>query len=451
MANRYIPPMSDSTIRSLRHQTVDGVDKYKEHFVGLVDGLSLKCNPPKKDKDGKLKTKVGSRSWILHYSFAGEPDTKGMGGYPSTSTAEAVRKAQEWRSLLAQGIDPREEERNKVKRLERNQKLSIPFSVAAENWCDFQISRPNRSSQDYQKKFNAVKRHIFPLLGKRPIGSINFEEVLTALRTIWEVMPPTAWKIQGAMRQIFDHAGLKGDLNVARWTDNLDQQLPHPDEFHEAKRQPSLDWRLVPEFVEKLQDHEIIGAKALMLHILTVGRSETICLAEREQFDFEKKVWHRPKEIMKAVQFKGKSVKYPHDQPLSDSTIEFLLSIKGQKFAGGFVSEEGLIFRGEKKGERIYDRHLSECIPQLGYKREDVVPHGFRGSFKNWNLDKSHYGELIGEKCMAHKIGDEVRNRYVTTEFVEKRRPCVEDWCKWCFEGSHAPKGNVSDISEARA
>ena len=46
MANRYIPPMSDSKIRSLRHQTVDGIGKVKEHFTGLVDGLAIKCRPP---------------------------------------------------------------------------------------------------------------------------------------------------------------------------------------------------------------------------------------------------------------------------------------------------------------------------------------------------------------------------------------------------------------------
>jgi len=46
MANRYIPPMSDSKIRSLRHKTVNGVDKPDMHFTGLVDGLALKCNVP---------------------------------------------------------------------------------------------------------------------------------------------------------------------------------------------------------------------------------------------------------------------------------------------------------------------------------------------------------------------------------------------------------------------
>ena len=60
MANRYIPPMSDSKIRSLRHQTVDGVGKIKEHFTGLVDGLALKCRPPQIDENGRAEDRAST-------------------------------------------------------------------------------------------------------------------------------------------------------------------------------------------------------------------------------------------------------------------------------------------------------------------------------------------------------------------------------------------------------
>ena len=451
MANRYIPPMSDSKIRSLRHQTVNGVDKFKVHFTGLVDGLALKCNPPQQDETGNPLSTTGSRSWVLYYSIGGKATTKGLGTYPSTSTAEAVRRGQEWRSVLARGIDPREEGKEKTKQLKLKQKYQKPFSVAAKDWHDWQIARPNTRKRDYTSKYGLIKKHMLPELGDRPIGNIEYEEGLSLLKAIWEKIPPSAWKVQGGCKQIFDRAGLKGEKNIFQWTGNLDEDLPHPDEFHQRVKHPSLNWRLVPEFIEKLQDYETIGAKALMLHALTVGRSETICLAAWEQIDFDNKVWNRPPEIMKAVQTKKGSVRYPHSQPLSDSTIEFLLSIKGQEFDKGYVSEKGLIFRGSKGG-RIYDVHLSNCIPELGYKRKEVSVHGFRSSFKDWSLDdpmNRNFGELITEKCMAHQIGDEVRNTYTATEFVTRRRPIIDEWCKHCFSGKPVAD-NVSDISEAR-
>lgn len=436
--------MSDSKIRSLRHKVVGGVPKKAKYFVGGVTGLALICKPPSSDD-----VKIGARAWRLFYQFNGKQKEKWFGSYPNVSASNARALSREWKLRLAQGIDPREEEQEKAKQLKRKQKYQIPFSVAAENWRDFQIALPNRTSQDYQKKFNAVERHMFPILGNRPIGDIEYEEGLEALRTIWEEKPPTAWKIQGAMKQIFDRAGLKDKQNIFRWKDNLDENLPHVNEIHTTKNQPALDYNEMYWFVQKLMQHESVAAKALLLHILTVGRDETICLAEWNQFDFKKKQWNRPAEIMKGVRIKGITVKQPHTQPLADWTVDWLQSIKGQKLEGGSISKEGRIFNAPKGG-RIHNAALSGLIPKLGYSRDEVTPHGFRSSFKNWCIEQSNYPELVTEKCMAHKIGDEVRNSYARTEFVDKRRPVMEQWCNWCFTEPVKEKDNVRNISEAR-
>ena len=440
---RTVPEMPDSKIRSLRHKVVNGIPKTNKKAVGGVAGLKLICEPPKGD------AKIGSRYWVLFYSFNGDRREKNYGSYPTNTSANVKELARELRHKLAQGIDPREEEREKAKLSKRKQKYQIPFSVAAENWRDFQIALPNRTSQDYQKKFNAVERHMFPILGNRPIGDIEYEEGLEALRTIWEEKPPTAWKIQGAMKQIFDRAGLKDKQNIFRWKDNLDENLPHVNEIHTTKNQPALDYNEMYWFVQKLMQHESVEAKALLLHILTVGRDETICLAEWNQFDFKKKQWNRPAEIMKGVRIKGRTVKQPHTQPLADWTVDWLQSIKGQKLEGGSISKEGRIFNAPKGG-RIHNAALSGLIPKLGYSRDEVTPHGFRSSFKNWCIEQSNYPELVTEKCMAHKIGDEVRNSYARTEFVDKRRPVMEQWCNWCFTEPVKEKDNVRNISEAR-
>jgi integrase len=437
--------MSDSKIRSLRHKIVNGVPTKDTHFVGLVDGLALICKPPKGD------AKIGSRSWCLFYRIKGQknpnqPKTKGLGGYPSTSTAEAVRKAQAWRSLLAQGIDPREEERKQVKQIKIREGQFTPFKVAAKKWHDVQIARPNVSTQDYQKKYRAVQKYVIPDLGDMPISEIETKDILHALETIWRKMPPTAWKIRGALKQIFDRAevdGIYDGKNPARWGNHLELLLPHPDSFHKTKNQPSLHYNDVPEFFNKLMQLETVGAKALMLHILTVGRTETNCQAEWEQFDFQKKIWQRPAEIMKSVNGK----KLPHTQPISDSTVKFLESIRGKTLKKGSISSEGRIFNAPKGG-KIYNPELQKIIPELGYSTEDVVPHGFRASFKDWSLDETNYGELVIEKCMAHNVGDESRNAYVRTEFIERRRPAIEEWAKWCFEGEPVKAAKVIPIGK---
>ena len=81
------------------------------------------------------------------------------------------------------------------------------------------------------------------------------------------------------------------------------------------------------------------------------------------------------------------------------------------------------------------------------------MPHGFRASFKDWSLDdpmNHNFGELITEKTMAHQIGDEVRNTYVRTDFIRRRKPIIDEWSKHCFSGKPVTN-NVSNISEARS
>jgi integrase len=432
--------MPDSKIRSLRHKVVNGIPKPAKWFVGGVAGLALICEPPKGEAN------IGPRYWVLFYSINGKREEKFLGSYPSISSANAKVLSRDVRLQLAQGDDPRELDRQQAKEIKIREGLLTPFKVASKKWHDVQIARPNVSTQDYQKRYRAIKKYITPILGDMPISEIETKEVLHALETIWRKMPPTAWKIRGALKQIFDRAevdGIYDGKNPARWGNHLELLLPHPDSFHKTKNQPSLHYNDVPEFFNKLMQLETVGAKALMLHILTVGRTETNCQAEWEQFDFQKKIWQRPAEIMKSVNGK----KLPHTQPISDSTVKFLESIRGKTLKKGSISSEGRIFNAPKGG-KIYNPELQKIIPELGYSTEDVVPHGFRASFKDWSLDETNYGELVIEKCMAHNVGDESRNAYVRTEFIERRRPAIEERAKWCFEGEPVKAAKVIPIGK---
>ena len=147
---RIVPEMPDSKIRSLRHKVVNGVPKPAKHSVGGVAGLTLICEPPKGDD------KIGPRYWKLFYSFEGDRREKNFGSYPTNTAASVKESARELRHKCSQSIDPRKEALEKKDAIKRRQKFQTRFSVAAENWKDFQISRPNRSSQDYQTKFNAI-------------------------------------------------------------------------------------------------------------------------------------------------------------------------------------------------------------------------------------------------------------------------------------------------------
>lgn len=61
----------------------------------------------------------------------------------------------------------------------------------------------------------------------------------------------------------------------------------------------------------------------------------------------------------------------------------------------------------------------------------DVVPHGFRSSFRDWAAEHS-YDDAVAEAALAHKVGDDVIAAYKRTRFFELRQRMMRDWVEYC-------------------
>jgi integrase len=61
----------------------------------------------------------------------------------------------------------------------------------------------------------------------------------------------------------------------------------------------------------------------------------------------------------------------------------------------------------------------------------DVVPHGFRSSFRDWAAEHS-YDDAVAEAALAHKVGDDVIAAYKRTRFFELRQRMMRDWAEYC-------------------
>lgn len=53
---------------------------------------------------------------------------------------------------------------------------------------------------------SSLERHVYPILGPRPIGSVQTKDVLAVLRPIWENTTETATRLLGRMERILDYA-----------------------------------------------------------------------------------------------------------------------------------------------------------------------------------------------------------------------------------------------------
>lgn len=93
---------------------------------------------PYKLSDGKglflLVNKNGSKWWRFSYRFNGKQKTLSMGVFPDTGLAEARRKVNQARELLAESKDPAE----KRKEQKAQSKGADAFETIARKWINTQ-------------------------------------------------------------------------------------------------------------------------------------------------------------------------------------------------------------------------------------------------------------------------------------------------------------------------
>jgi integrase len=66
----------------------------------------------------------------------------------------------------------------------------------------------------------------------------------------------------------------------------------------------------------------------------------------------------------------------------------------------------------------------------------DVVPHGFRATFKTWASERTNFPSELVEAALAHIKGDETEAAYQRGDLLEKRRRLMDAWANFCTKTS---------------
>lgn len=170
--------------------------------------------------------------------------------------------------------------------------------------------------------------------------------------------------------------------------------------------------------MRKLDSLESPAARATELLILTACRSTEVCRAEWSEFDFASRTWTIPATRMKA--------RRDHRVPLSDAMIQVLNQQQGKHARYVFLNKWRT---GPLPGNAI-GRTLDEL--QAG----EVVPHGFRSSFRTWAAEHTSYPREVCEMALAHTLESKVEAAYNRADLLEKRRLLMDEWCAFVAHNS---------------
>ena len=144
--------------------------------------------------------------------------------------------------------------------------------------------------------------------------------------------------------------------------------------------------------------------------------------ARWEEFDFDSKIWLLSAERMKA--------RKAFVIPLAEQVIGILAKIPR-------VEGSPFLFPGRGKSGVMHANAVRNLLHGLG--RADITRHGFRSTFRDWAAENTEHTREVCEMALAHDERDQTEGAYSRTDFLEKRRPLMQEWA------DYALASNVTD------
>lgn len=402
-----MPPLTDAAVRRAKP-----ADKPVRMFDG--GGLYLEIAPS------------GGKYWRQKYRFGGKEKRLAHGVYPDVSLAEARRRRDEARAVLASGVDPGVQRRA----VAAARAGADSFEVIALEWL---AGRP--WVPDYRKKVEAwFANDVFPWIGRTPAGDLQAPDFLAVVRRVEaRGAIESAHRILQNCGQVMRYAIATGRASRNPCADLRGALQPAPERHHAAITEPSELGPLLRAIDGYSGTHAV--RCALKLAPLVFLRPVELRTGEWSEIDVEAARWNIPAAKMKMRQ--------PHVVPLSRQALAILEELRPVTGDGRYL------FPGLRTASRpMSDNTVNAALRRLGYDRDTMTGHGFRATARTI-LD-----EVLGfrpdwiEHQLAHAVRDPNGRAYNRTAHLKDRARMMQAWADYLDK---LRRGNVIELATARA
>jgi integrase len=387
-------------------------------------------------------TPTGVKSWVYRYTIHGRTRSMGLGPIRKVSFEDAKKLSRKIRVLLDEGIDPLSE-RDRIEQAKADERVRIERVKAEEQTkaaeqarrmtfrqCAIAFIESHRSGWKSDKHAaqwtSTLEAYAYPILGDKVVADIDVSMVKKVIEPIWLTKNETASRVRSRLEKVLGWAtvhGYRSGENPARWSGYLSEIFPKRSAVREVEHHPALPYAELPAFMKLLEQSNGIGSLVMRYLILTATRTTEARAAEWVEIDIEHKLWEIPAARMKA--------KRPQRIPLSNAALEILHGMKTLNDALTVPSK--YVFPGQKQG-----KHPSEAIMLALLKRldrKDIVPHGFRSTFRDYIAEQTNFPREVAEAALAHALDDKTEAAYQRGDYLEKRREMMNTWGAFCMSG----------------
>lgn len=341
--------------------------KQKNYQLGDSGGLYLNVKPS------------GSKLWEMRYT---SPETKrrklsSFGAYPITTLSMARAKRDEFRALIASGIDPIEEKKRKTK------KKSIDKKGLMNNVIDEWLKKESIKTKEvtHITKVRLFDNDVKPYFKNVHIKDIEVFDIVKILEIKQKTAVETSHRLFSYLSNLFKFAILKGYCKQNPLANINKLDILHQNQVKNYAKIVDID--ILKELVESIYNyHASISVKNCLKLIVHVPlRAENLCNLTWEQVDFDNRVIVIPRKNMK--------VKNPNiddfKMPLTNEAISILNDQLAFQNTYSFNSK--FVFCGNNGKKPIAKESPNRAIERMGFNDEEkgrkIRLHGFRGTFRS--------------------------------------------------------------------
>lgn len=390
--------------------------KEKMYYLSDGGGLRLKILPS------------GTKQWIFRFMLNGKNFETTFSSYPTVTLTEAREKRDNYRKMLANGINPIEHNRKQKKDEELKNKAI--FSSIIDEWLKNE-ALTNVESTIHSKK-RLLERDVIPILGNKNINDINTDDILKILETKNETAPNLAEKCFNYFRSIFNYSVFKGYVSKNIFSNARDEKK-YFIRKKVSKHYPKItDPIILKELVNDIYEYKsrvksVEVALKFVLHIPL--RANNLCNLKWEYIDLDNKILTIPRAEMKL-----KDINLPDFKlPLSNEVMEIL---KEHYKVTGY---QKWVFLGEDNRNPINTDSPNGAIKRMGYNNEKkgkkIRLHGFRGTFRSLieTLDTDNkFSFEAKERALDHQEANKVVRAYShKADYLNQLRPLMDFWSKY--------------------
>ncbi len=389
---KRIDPLTPSAIKNAKPQA-------KAYKLADGRGLFLLVQPS------------GAKWWRWKYT---RPETRkenllSLGTFPDVSLSMARDRREEFRKLVADGIDPGS------KRKAETHAAADTFEALAREW--FAKQATGWASSHADKVISRLERNVFPWLGSKPIAKVEAPDVLSVLRRIESRNAiETAHRTHQICGQVFRYAIATGRAKSDVTRDLRGSLTPWKPKHYASMTDPDKVGELL-RAIDGFTGSYVVAA-ILKLSPLVFSRPGELREAEWTEIDLDKAEWNVPAQRMK--------LRLPHTVPLATQAVSILRDLQPLTGAGRFV------FPGARSARKpLSDMAVNAALRRLGYDKATMTAHGFRAIARTILDEVLEFRPDVIEHQLAHAVRDANGRAYNRTSFLRQRREMMQSWADY--------------------